>query len=69
MRSKFRYSTSVQSLQSGFIYMCSYLSKFEDDCSQAMIHAVKEALRHNLDNYQQMKPVTHSYVKKRECSI
>ena len=49
--------------------MSSYLSKFEDDCSQAIIQAVKEALRHNLDNYQQMKPVTHSYVKKRECRI
>ena len=49
--------------------MCSYLSKFEDDCSQAIIQAVKEALRHNLDNYQQMKPVTHSYVKKRKCRI
>ena len=50
-------------------YMCSYLSKSEDECSQAMSQAVKEAFEHNLDNYQQMKSVAHSYVNKRECSI
>ena len=50
-------------------YMCSYPSKSEDECSQAMSQAVKEAFEHNLDNYQQMKSEAHSYVIKRECSI
>ena len=50
-------------------YMCAYLSKSEDECSEAMNQAVKEAFEHNLDNYQQMKNVAHTYVNKRECSI
>ena len=49
--------------------MCSYLSKSEDECSQAMSQAVKEAFEHNLDSYQQMKSVAHSYVNQWECSI
>ena len=38
-------------------YMCAYLSKSEDECSQAMSQALKEALEDILDNYQQMKSV------------
>ena len=49
--------------------MCSYLSKQEDKCSQAMKQAVKEAFENNLDNYQQMKSVAHAYSSKRECSV
>ena len=41
--------------------MCSYLSKQEDECSQAMKQAVKEAVENNLGNYQQMKSVAHAY--------
>ena len=37
--------------------MCAYLSKSEDECSQAMSQALKEALEDILDNYQQMKSV------------
>ena len=50
-------------------YMCAYLSKSEDECSQAMNQAVKEAFEDKLDNYQQMKSVAQTYINKRECSI
>ena len=49
--------------------MCAYLSKCEDECSQAMSQAVKDAFEQNLDKYQQMKSVASAYVNKRECSI
>ena len=49
--------------------MCSYLSKQEEECSQAMKQAVKEVFENNLDNYQQMKRVAHAYSSKRECSV
>ena len=49
--------------------MCAYLSKCEDECSQAMSQAVKDAFEQNLDNYQQMKSVASAYVNKRKCSI
>ena len=50
-------------------FMCSYLSKQEDECSQAMKPAFKESLGSNVGSYAQMKSVTHVYVSKRECSI
>ena len=50
-------------------YMCSYLSKQEDECSQAMKQAVREAYESKLDSYQQMKTVAHAYATKRECSV
>ena len=49
--------------------MCAYLSKIEDECSQAMSQAVKEAFEDKLDNYQQMKSLAQTYVNKKECSI
>ena len=49
--------------------MCAYLSKSDDECSQAMSQAVKEAFEDKLDNYQQMNLVAQTYVNKRECSI
>ena len=33
-------------------YMCAYLSKSENECSQAMSQALKEAFEDKLDNYQ-----------------
>ena len=50
-------------------YMCVYLSKSEDKCSQAMSQALKEVFEDKLDNYQQMKSVAQTYVNKREFSI
>ena len=34
-----------------------------------MKQAVKEAVKNNLDNYQQMKSVAHAYSSERECSV
>ena len=49
--------------------MCSYLSKQEDECSQAMKQAFKESLERGAGSYEQMKSVAHAYVSKRECSL
>ena len=49
--------------------MCAYLSENEDEWSQAMSQALKEAFQDKLDNYQQMKSVAQTFVNKRECSI
>ena len=50
-------------------YMCAYLSKSKDECSQVMSQALKESFEDKLDNYQQMKSVAQTYVHKRECSV
>ena len=50
-------------------YMSSYLSKQEDECSQAMKQAFEESLEIDAGSYEQMKSVTHAYVSKRECSL
>ena len=50
-------------------YMCSYLSKQEDECSHAMSQALKESVEQNLDKKVQMKNVAHAYATKRECSV
>ena len=47
----------------------AYLSENEDEWSQAMSQALKEAFQDKLDNYQQMKSVVQTFVNKRECSI
>lgn len=46
-------------------YMCLYLSKSEDELTQAMTQAVKVAFGKNLDNYEQMKSVAYVYASKR----
>ena len=48
--------------------MYAYLSKSEDECSQARSQALKEAFEDKLDNYQQLKSVAQTYVNKRECN-
>ena len=50
-------------------YMCAYLSKSEDECSQAMNQAAKEAYENNLDTYEKMKAISKAYVTKREVSV
>ena len=47
-------------------YMCSYLSKEEDECSQAMKQAFKETLEKGASYYEQMKIIAHAYSSKRE---
>ena len=49
--------------------MCSYLSKQEDECSQAMKQAFKESLERGAGSYEQVKSAAHAYVSKRECSL
>ena len=46
--------------------MCSYLSKEEDECSQAMKQAFKETLEKRASYYEQMKTIAHAYSSKRE---
>ena len=50
-------------------YICSYLSKEEDECSQAMKQAFKETLEKGGSYYEQMKTIAHAYSSKRECSL
>ena len=50
-------------------YMCSYLSKQEDECSEAMKQAFKEWLEKGAGSYEQMKSVAHAYASRRECSL
>ena len=51
------------------MYMCAYLSKSEDECSQARHHAIRQAFEERLDKYEQMRAIAHAYTTKRECSI
>ena len=50
-------------------YMCAYFSKSEDETSEAMKQAAKEALSSNKTNIQQMKSIARAYNTKRECSV
>ena len=49
--------------------LCSYLSRQEDECSQAMKQAVKEAVENDLGNYQRIKSVAYVCSSKRECFV
>ena len=49
--------------------MCAYLFRSEDECSLAMIQAVRDAFEKELDNHEQMKSVANVYLNKRECSV
>ena len=50
-------------------YMCAYLSKSEDECTNAMKDAMKDALQNKSDKYEQMKSIANAYINKRECSV
>ena len=50
-------------------YMCAYLSKIKDECSNAMSQAVKEAWENKSNNYDQMKLIARAYASKRECIV
>ena len=47
--------------------MCSYLSKQEEQCSQAMKQAFKESLERGAGCYEQMKSVAHAYISLQEA--
>ena len=50
-------------------YICTYLSKSENECSVVMKEAVKDAFEKELSSYEQMKSVANAYIHKKECSI
>ena len=50
-------------------YMCAYFSKSEDESSEAMNQAAKEASTLNLNAFEQMKSISKAYSTKRECSV
>ena len=50
-------------------YMCAYFSKSEDEVSEAMKQAVKEALNSNKTSVEQMRSIARAYAMKRECSV
>ena len=47
--------------------MCIFL-KSEDETSEAMKQAAKEALKGNKSDYEKMKAIAKAYITKRECS-
>lgn len=49
-------------------YVCSYFSKDETECSQAIMNAAKEAKRNNLDIRESLKKVGASFLSCREVS-
>ena len=50
-------------------YMCIYFSKSEDECSQSMKQAAKQASEMNLSCYERMKSIARAYITSRECSV
>ena len=50
-------------------YMCAYFSKSEDETSEIMKQAAKEAFKSNKTNIEQMRSVARAYATKRECSV
>ena len=49
-------------------YMCTDFSKAEDETSEAMKQAAKEALTGSKLGYDKRKAITRAYTAKRECS-
>ena len=50
-------------------YMCAYFSKSEDETSQSMKQAAKEAASTGKDKLEVMKSIARAYASKRECSV
>ena len=50
-------------------YMCAYISKSEDETSEAMKQAAKEALNGKKSDYDKMKSIAKAHITKRECSV
>ena len=50
-------------------YMCAYFSKSEDETSEAMKQAAKEAFKSNKTSIEQTRSVARAYATKRECSV
>ena len=50
-------------------YVSQYLSKTEDQCSQAMKQAVKEGFENKMHNLDTMKTIDKAYLSNRESSF
>ena len=49
--------------------MCAYFSKAEDETSEVMKQAAKEALSASKTEFETMKAIAKVYSTKRECSV
>ena len=49
--------------------MCQYFSKTEDQCSQAIKQAAKEAFENNMHRHDTMKTIAKAYLSKSEHSV
>ena len=50
-------------------YLCQYFSKTEDQCSQAMKQAAKEARENNMHHQDTMITIAKAYLSNRKCSV
>ena len=50
-------------------YMCQYFSKTEDQCSQVIKQAVKEAFENHMHYHGIMKTISRAYLSNRDCSV
>ena len=50
-------------------YMCQYFSKSEEQCSQAMRQAAKEAVENNMHHHDTMKAIAKAFLSNRECFV
>ena len=65
MEWELRYKVSVEWTQ-GNTYMCAYLRKSENICSQAMKHAFWESIKKKQGNYEQMCAAVNVYGSNQE---
>ena len=49
--------------------MCAYISKSEDETSETMKEAAKEAFHANKTNIEQMRSIAEAYETNREYSV
>ena len=49
--------------------MCQYFSKTEDQCSQVMKQAAKQAFENKMHHHDTMKTIAKAYLSNRECSV
>ena len=50
-------------------YLCKYFWKTEDQSSQAMKQAAKEAFENNMLHHDTMKTIAKAYLRNRDCSV
>ena len=50
-------------------YICQYFSKTQDQCSQAMKQAGKEAVESNMYPHDTMKTIAEAFLGNRECFV